>query len=88
MRDRVYGDVVYTALLDLFKPGERVLDIGCGGVGLVDRDAVALVCQDRVDHPAGDVDVHLDLGGRWVVALAGNARGVERLDVGGHAVSH
>jgi 2-polyprenyl-3-methyl-5-hydroxy-6-metoxy-1,4-benzoquinol methylase len=30
MRDRVYGDVVYTALLDLFKPGERVLDIGCG----------------------------------------------------------
>jgi 2-polyprenyl-3-methyl-5-hydroxy-6-metoxy-1,4-benzoquinol methylase len=30
MRDRVYGDTIYTALLDLFEPGRRVLDIGCG----------------------------------------------------------
>jgi 2-polyprenyl-3-methyl-5-hydroxy-6-metoxy-1,4-benzoquinol methylase len=30
MRDRVYGDVVNVPLLDLFEPGRRVLDIGCG----------------------------------------------------------
>lgn len=30
MRSAVYGDVVNVPLLELFTPGERVLDIGCG----------------------------------------------------------
>ena len=30
MRDRVYGETINHALLELFTPGRRVLDIGCG----------------------------------------------------------
>jgi 2-polyprenyl-3-methyl-5-hydroxy-6-metoxy-1,4-benzoquinol methylase len=30
MRGRTYGEVVNTGLVDLFQPGQRVLDVGCG----------------------------------------------------------
>jgi 2-polyprenyl-3-methyl-5-hydroxy-6-metoxy-1,4-benzoquinol methylase len=30
MRGLLYGEIVNTGLLDLFRPGERVLDVGCG----------------------------------------------------------
>lgn len=43
----VYGDIVHTALLDLFQPKERVLDIGCGTGAWVpdlrDRGATTIV---------------------------------------------
>jgi 2-polyprenyl-3-methyl-5-hydroxy-6-metoxy-1,4-benzoquinol methylase len=47
MRNRIYGDAVNHWLLELFVPGQRVLDIGCGtgawGSELTARGATELI---------------------------------------------
>lgn len=47
MRERIYGEVINTRLLELFAPGRRLLDIGCGtgawGPALRSRGAGVLV---------------------------------------------